>query len=858
MEHTNNKDSLPYQNYKNIEQLFNVFFPPEWDDEKKNNLYINLWALHPETKKQNSFFYNMDKKNAFFAKIRNFIKDYNLYWGMGYRDKEFVEKNSFKRGGEKNVVGIPSLWLEIDVKGDGHAEHNLPESKEEAKDFLETLIPDCPPSCIVDSGGGLYAFWFFREPWIFANQDEKAHAKRMENNLFKILKNKASAKGWKPDNVTDLARVLRIPDTFNLKIKDNPRMAKIVTINSELRYSVENLDQILSANLPEDTPHKKNRSVVNNRKKAKATEKPIEKQEENPPNFRKIINRCAFLKHTMDHRENLPEIDWYMMISIAARCKSGQEICHYLSNSYPDYDYEETQKKILHALKDTGPYLCQSIHKNTEGEFCEKCKFWPELSSPIQLGGTDALDDILELNEKHAAVMVGGKFCILNEEGDPALEREIITFSSQTDFQSFYSNKKTIVGFSRGGDPIYKSIGKVWLESPFRRQYKGVIFKPNYNSPEYYNLFKGFPYKGVEGDWSLFREFILNVICNDDQKLFDWVIAWIARILQDPGGERPGTSIALRGKMGVGKGTFAKYIGKIFGNHFIQVNSPHHLVGKFNSHLANALLVFCDEGFWAGNKEAEGVIKGMVTESTLMVEPKGKDAFSVNNFINLIIATNNNWVVPAGFEERRFCVIDVSDRCQQNHEYFKKISDQMENGGIEAMVYDLYRLNISEINLRQIPRTEALFEQILHTMSPFQSYWYSALESGRIGEIIGDLGKWENDEPAMVPVDDVWSDYVQYSQKIGHGYRLNKPNFGKELQKLFNHEVRKPQKVLRPYGDKRSVYVIPPLNKCREYFEEAVKMKIPWVEEEPEEAVKMKKQWVEKEPDVHEIFSIEK
>jgi hypothetical protein len=61
----------------------------------------------------------------------------------------------------------------------------------------------------------------------------------------------------------------------------------------------------------------------------------------------------------------------------------------------------------------------------------------------------------------------------------------------------------------------------------------------------------------------------------------------------------------------------------------------------------------------------------------------------VKNFIRLIVASNNDWVVPAGLEERRFFVLDISDKYMQNHEYFKKLFDQMDNGGREAMLHDL-------------------------------------------------------------------------------------------------------------------------------------------------------------------------
>ena len=44
----------------------------------------------------------------------------------------------------------------------------------------------------------------------------------------------------------------------------------------------------------------------------------------------------------------------------------------------------------------------------------------------------------------------------------------------------------------------------------------------------------------------------------------------------------------------------------------------------------------------------------MITEEDRIIEPKGKDAFQVKNFIRLMIASNKSWVVPTELEDRRF------------------------------------------------------------------------------------------------------------------------------------------------------------------------------------------------------------
>ena len=64
--------------------------------------------------------------------------------------------------------------------------------------------------------------------------------------------------------------------------------------------------------------------------------------------------------------------------------------------------------------------------------------------------------------------------------------------------------------------------------------------------------------------------------------------------------------LAIRGKQGVGKGIFVNVFASLFGPHTMHVTQSSHLVGNFNAHLKDKLLVFADEAFWAGDKRAEG------------------------------------------------------------------------------------------------------------------------------------------------------------------------------------------------------------------------------------------------------------
>lgn len=426
--------------------------------------------------------------------------------------------------------------------------------------------------------------------------------------------------------------------------------------------------------------------------------------------------------------------------------------------------------------------------------------------------------EIQELNKKHAVVMLGGKCVILNEKIDPIFNRNDVTFSSIRDFQNFYSNRR--VPNPRRDNLKSVSIADNWLESKQRRQYDGIIFDPEKEIDGYYNLFRGFAVEPKKGDWSLFKKHIRKVIAGGNEDAFRYIIAWMSHLVQKPGRNRPGTAIVLRGKQGTGKGCFVSEFGKIFGNHFLQINNQNQLTGRFNNHLKDALLVFCDEGIWAGDKYAEGVLKGMITEEQIMIEPKGKDAFPVKNNIRLIVASNNNWVVPAGLEDRRFFVLDVSDKYMQNREYFKSLFEQMGNGGREAMLYHLMNYDLTGIDLGNYPRTGALMDQIISSMRPVQKFWYELLKEGTLSSL-------DSEWKGIIPSVDLYNDYIKFAEALGEKNRPSKSQFGKELNKMCPQVKRKKLKA-EGANARRYHQLFPSLEECRKTFESIVKMEIDW------------------------------
>jgi len=330
-------------------------------------------------------------------------------------------------------------------------------------------------------------------------------------------------------------------------------------------------------------------------------------------------------------------------------------------------------------------------------------------SNPAREGDFEELVD--QMNENNAVLLTGGKIRIVHRD-----KRGGIHIMGTQDFNTLmYNRKVTIPVHTKTG--ISMKVGTeadIWMAHESRREcVMGMGFfpdKPLWHDG-YVNLWQGWGAEPIEGNWQMFNNHIKNVICDGDEKLYDFVLDWIADIIQDPMTPK-GTAIVMHGKEGVGKGAFCEMVGKMVGKaHYKHVTNERHLTGNFNKLLMDALFVFADEVIYGGSRSTAGILKSMVTEKEMVCEPKGIDPFMCESRIRLAVASNEDWFIGAGPESRRWLVLEVNDSHINDRLYFDLLYGQMlDEGGLEAMMFDLQARKIKS-NLNKAIVTKALEAQ---------------------------------------------------------------------------------------------------------------------------------------------------
>jgi len=291
-----------------------------------------------------------------------------------YRNRNPDKNDSYARGTNKSAKVAFGAFIDIDVSCPGHSQTDLPLTIEVGIAFLKGL--PIKISLFVLSGGGIHAYVLFDKPFNIENDNDRRRIQNLFSKIQKLVKEEGLKNNWKLDNVGDLARMARIPGTFNWKIPNKPRQVKILEYDENSRCEVETLEAFfdeLQNNKCITLPQKNN----NIEQLCQLSQMEL------------IYEKCKWFRYTVDDSDKLTEPEWKAQIDITCRCKNGRIKCHELSSNYNGYSENETEQKIDRSLVNGGPRTCLNIIELAGEQYCLNCEHYGKIKSPIQLGYPD-------------------------------------------------------------------------------------------------------------------------------------------------------------------------------------------------------------------------------------------------------------------------------------------------------------------------------------------------------------------------------------------------------------------------------------------------------------------------------------
>lgn len=704
----------------------------------------------------------------------------NIYFSVNPAVSEMNRKPS-----KEDVKEL--AWLHVDL--DPRAGEDLEAEKVRILERLTKNPPKgvLPPTVIIFSGGGYQAFWKLKEPVHIGGNIIKADDAARYNQALEIA--------FGADHCHNVDRIMRLPGTLNIpdavKLKKGrkPVVAELHRFDEELVYDISAFGQAPAVQMAHEGI---GTAVVTLDIEAKPIESVDELGEWGADERLKIIiaqGRFPGETKTPDDSRSAWLFDALCRMARLNVPKERQ------LGIITDPRFQ-ISTSVLEKRSNAMRYALRQIER-AEEEVIE-----PELR---------------RLNEQFAVIgNMGGKCRVIEEIWDDNLKRARLTKQSFADFRNRHMHR-SITGKGKNGNVTNIPLGHWWLLHPRRRQYNKVTFSPGREVEGDYNLWRGFDVEPIQGDFSLFHDHLYRNVCKHSEPILEYLLSWMARTVQFP--NEPGqVCVVMQGPQGIGKSVTAKVFGSLFGRHFLHISNPSHLVGTFNAHFRDVVVLFADEGFFAGDPKHVSTLKTLITEDTLQIEAKGIDAETAPNYIHLMMASNSDHVIRAARDERRFLVLDVAADNRRDSVFFQQMMDQMyKQGGREALLHFLLSRDISKFDVRDVPSTRALQEQKIFSMGPEETWWFESLSNGSIAG-----ATW----PEEIRKDDITQSFVDYCERFRFNRRGSSLTLGRFLgrvcpgiaacQKYYEVENGngKPKRI-RGY-----IYKLPDLETVRKKWEE--------------------------------------
>ena len=363
-----------------------------------------------------------------------------------------------------------------------------------------------------------------------------------------------------------------------------------------------------------------------------------------------------------------------------------------------------------------------------------------------------------------------------------------------------------------------KSFISKWLCDPDMRTYMDQDWIP-YNGVykqtdnKIYNLFTGYssvitsPVPDNYLDYvKPFLEILLN-LCEGEQRNLNFLLHYLAHIIQKPA-EKMRFCIIFTGSQGTGKDTILVAMSKIFGTDMVQSESnPENLIGKHATAIVKKLLVAFNESEARKTFDFEGIMKSLITEPTLIVNPKNMQPYSIKNVARPFINSNKDNPIKfdAVSKDRRFIAWKSTDTFSNPKygNFWKQFYKLIDTSKFASSLY--HYLNTIDISSYDFAKerlgvlTETYRDMCMKQLPPLVDFMVEYVNK------FSNKHFWDIEQKDKE--DSIWSDYKQWQVRNrpdslkDSGYIGTKSNFKSSFKALSI-----PLKFFKTNSNMKTVY----------------------------------------------------
>ncbi len=239
---------------------------------------------------------------------------------------------------------------------------------------------------------------------------------------------------------------------------------------------------------------------------------------------------------------------------------------------------------------------------------------------------------------------------------------------------------------------------------------------------------------------SLMLNHIREVLCNDNDLVYDYVLDWLSYIVQNPG-HKTQVMLVFVGPSGCGKSTFYSWLMPIFGEYMENIRTASLGSQFVGMNFNEKFIIAIDE--WnireLDPRTADGLLKNIVTDPRMRVEAKFVQAHSIQSHNNLIASTNFAFnIAPSSVGYfRRLMIVKCGNT--KPPQYFKDMHNMIGDPSRHKLRFSLhmhlfakylYDRPIHEFKPQNFPITDYQIKILTNTWKPYMKWWYEVMQRG--------------------------------------------------------------------------------------------------------------------------------
>lgn len=278
-----------------------------------------------------------------------------------------------------------------------------------------------------------------------------------------------------------------------------------------------------------------------------------------------------------------------------------------------------------------------------------------------------------------------------------------------------YKNKELIKSWEKNAFTINVTVNvnKPEFYKSHDNLYINFFKQPNYDKTKKFKDYKKETQDGVMFIW----EHIKTILCGDNEDLFKYIHNWIINVVCL---KRNKTALYLKSQQGTGKSIISDFLVDQVMPYISHRSEDSKILTEWNSLLVGKVLFVLEElpcvstGEWIrySNK-----LKQLISGDEFTRQEKNEKNFTVKNALNFIFITNN-YGIKVDTDDRRYVVLDISNKRKGDFEYFDKLASYtIGNDDVKNAFINYCHENIDEeFDPRKIPNSQTKKDLIIDNL----------------------------------------------------------------------------------------------------------------------------------------------